>query len=604
MCANDSVAIQDASTVNFGSITKVEIYWDNVGAPLVFETENNPFPGKIYRHLYPNFQNPLIKTFDIRYRAYSGATCINDRIRTVVVNAAPSVQFNPIPPICLDALPYQVTQASEIGGVPGSFVFTGPGVNGTGLFDPALAGAGTHNILYTFTSATGGCVDTASQKITVWDPPLANFGFSTPDCERVAITFSDSSLNIVGTLTTWTWDFGDGTPVQVNNNNLPFTHTFNNYGIYNVSLSVTTSNGCVSVVKQRPVDVRPQPKPNFTIPASVCLPYAVVIFNNTSTIADGTENAFTYLWDLGDPPGGPLNNTSVAKNPMHTYVTTGPFNVNLQVTSGAGCVDDTTIVLNTVHPQPKADFTTDKQSICIGKDITFTDRSDGLDGTVNQWHWRFGDGLTATGLPVVTHKYADTATYTASLFIINSRGCNSDTMLKQFTVYPYPVVSAGPDMFMLEGRSIILQATASGNDLQYLWIPGIYLDNDRVLTPRVKTTLHDDLNFTLTVTARGGCPAWDMVLVKVLKALKIPNTFTPNHDNIHDVWTIEYLDAYPGNRVQVFTRTGQLVFESRGYSRPWDGTLNGKPLPFDTYYYIIEPGNGRDPITGYVAILK
>jgi len=112
------------------------------------------------------------------------------------------------------------------------------------------------------------------------------------------------------------------------------------------------------------------------------------------------------------------------------------------------------------------------------------------------------------------------------------------------------------------------------------------------------------MTYTLTVTARGGCPTSDDVFVKLLKFPVIPNTFTPNGDNNHDKWVIDYLNTYPDNRVQVFTRTGQVVFESRGYNTPWDGTIKGKPLPFDTYYYIIEPGNGRDPITGYVTILR
>ena len=112
------------------------------------------------------------------------------------------------------------------------------------------------------------------------------------------------------------------------------------------------------------------------------------------------------------------------------------------------------------------------------------------------------------------------------------------------------------------------------------------------------------MTYRLTVTARGGCSLSDDVFVKLLKFPIIPNTFTPNNDGINDTWRIDYLNTYPNNVVQVFTRTGQLVFESRGYNTPWDGTIKGKPLPFDTYYYIIEPGNGRDPLTGYVTILK
>jgi gliding motility-associated-like protein len=46
------------------------------------------------------------------------------------------------------------------------------------------------------------------------------------------------------------------------------------------------------------------------------------------------------------------------------------------------------------------------------------------------------------------------------------------------------------------------------------------------------------------------------------------------------------------------------VFTSVGYSRPWDGTSNGKALPVGTYYYVIDPKNGRKIITGSVTILR
>jgi gliding motility-associated-like protein len=96
----------------------------------------------------------------------------------------------------------------------------------------------------------------------------------------------------------------------------------------------------------------------------------------------------------------------------------------------------------------------------------------------------------------------------------------------------------------------------------------------------------------------------DQVYIKVLKNPVIPNTFTPNGDGINEKWEITYLKDFPNAKVQVFTRAGQTVFESDGYSKAWDGMYKGKPLPFDTYYYIIEPGSGHDPITGYVTILK
>lgn len=603
LCANEPVVIANTSTVFPGNIARVEIYWDNAGTPGVFDTDDFPAAGKVYKHLYPNFQSPLTKNFTIRLRAFSGGVCLNDKLQVITVNAAPKVQFNAIPNTCLDAAPYQITQAKEIGGVPGAYKFTGTGVSSGGIFSPAVAGVGVHNLLYTFTAAAGGCVDTASKQINVLAPPVADFIFSLPACETRTVTFTSTATTPVGTITAYTWDFADGTPVIIQNTPAPFTHTFAVAGNYNVTLKVTTSNGCVSIVKQLLVAVKPQPRPDFAIPLSACLPAAAVTFNNLSTIADGTENAFTYLWDFGDPISG-SGNSSVAKTPTHIYAGTGPYSVKLQVTSGSGCVENKTLLLNTIHVQPKAAFSSNKQSICIKDVVTFTDLSNGLDGTVTGWNWNFGDGQKDLNRNP-THLFTSDNTFNVSLFITNSYGCNSDTLTKPFTVYPFPAVNAGPDRVVLEGGSITLQPIVTGNNLQYLWTPDLYLSAVNIPAPMVINPLND-ITYTLTVTALGNCTASDEVIVTVLRAPKIPNTFTPNGDGINERWLIKHLESYPDCRIQVFTRSGQLVYETKGYSdaTAWNGTLNGKALPIDTYYYILEPGSGRKPITGYVTIIK
>lgn len=603
LCANDSAAITNTSTVFPGSVTKVEIYWDNAGAPAVLQTDDFPASGKVYKHLYANFQTPLTKKFTIRFRAYSGNVCVNDKLQTVTVNAAPKVQFNALPNTCLDAAPYQITQAGEVGSVPGSFMFNGPGVSPSGVFNPAVAGAGIHTILYTYTSSTGGCTDTASRQITVLAPPVADFTTSPPACETKAITFTSTASTPAGTITTYTWNFGDGTPGVTNTTPAPFTHSFTAAGKYNVTLSVTTSNGCTSATKVTALVVNPLPLPKFVLPASVCLPAATVTFNNLSAISDGTENAFTYGWNFGDPASG-ASNKSVAKTPTHIYAGTGPYNVNLLVTSGNGCTATATLALNTIHPQPTAAFSTDKASICIRDVVTFTDQSNGADGAVTAWNWDFGDGQKDVSKRP-NHLYQNSNTFKVSLYIINGNGCNSDTITKPFTVYAYPVVDAGPDRVVLEGGTITLKPVVTGNGMQYLWSPSLYLNSAASATPMVVNPLND-ITYTLTVTASGGCSASDNVLVKLLKAPKIPNTFTPNNDGINDRWLIKYLDSYPNCHIQVFTRTGQLVYETKNYSdaTAWNGNLNGHSLPVDTYYYILEPGSGRQPITGYVTIIK
>ncbi len=602
LCANDSVAIQGSSTVDLGNIVKVEIYWDNIGAPGTFEVDDVPYPGKVYTHLYPNFQAPpLTKNYEIRFRAYSGISCVNDKFKTITIHAAPKVLFNAIPDTCLYIAPFQLTEASEISGIPGTFVYTGPGTSATGIFDPSAVGPGTYTIHYTFTS-NAGCADSGQRTIRVLAPPTANFGFTTPGCQSQPISFSDSSHATAGTITTWTWDFGDGTGPIVRNTGATFTHTFPTANTYDVTLMVTTGYGCNSTVTHHSVLISPLPVADFSFTDTACLPNALIQFTNHSTIADGSENSFFYIWNFGD--GTPA---SYAINPSHIYQNVGPYTVSLQVRSNAQCIGTVIKTVNTIHPRPDAAFEFDRPGVCLGNSVGFHDLSDPKDGTVTAWYWDFGDNNgSAQQSPVYT--YGADQTYEVQHSIVNSFGCHSDTIPHYFTVYPYPVVNAGEDKLVLEGESVTLDATATGSGLHFAWTKGInvstdlHLNSSSILNPIC--TPVEETNYTLTVTNNGGCPATDQVLVKVLKMPIIPNTFSPNGDGINEVWTIEYLKAYPTSHVQVFTRTGQLVFESKGHYEAWDGKIKGKPLPVDTYYYIIEPESGRKPVTGYVTILK
>ena len=90
--------------------------------------------------------------------------------------------------------------------------------------------------------------------------------------------------------------------------------------------------------------------------------------------------------------------------------------------------------------------------------------------------------------------------------------------------------------------------------------------------------------------------------------LEIPNAFTPNGDGINDMWTFGKLKEnrfrYPALQVKVFDQTGRLVFDSPiGYPQEWDGKFEGKTLPTNTYYYIIQPGPNSKPYHGTITII-
>jgi gliding motility-associated-like protein len=145
-------------------------------------------------------------------------------------------------------------------------------------------------------------------------------------------------------------------------------------------------------------------------------------------------------------------------------------------------------------------------------------------------------------------------------------------------------------------------ALPAGIQVTYLWTPSAGLSNPNISSPVASPA--DDITYTLLVTSDKGCSASDKVFVKVLKSVEIPNIFSPNGDGIHDRWEINYLESYPGCTIDVYNRYGQLIYHSVGYKNPWDGKVNGKDAPVGTYYYIVDPKNGRAKRSGYVDIIR
>jgi|GEM_PF-2940854 len=83
----------------------------------------------------------------------------------------------------------------------------------------------------------------------------------------------------------------------------------------------------------------------------------------------------------------------------------------------------------------------------------------------------------------------------------------------------------------------------------------------------------------------------------------VTNTFTPNGDGVNDYWKINNVEKYTDALVQVFNRSGQMIFQSRGYAQPFNGTYNGKLLPSGVYYYVVTLDNGCR-VSGNVTILR
>jgi gliding motility-associated-like protein len=597
ICSNLPVQIRNKSTVNFGTISRVIVYWN-------FGTNNNdttqdesPVFDKVYTKKYTEFSSPSVRQVQIRLRAFSGEVCVNDLTKTIDLYATPDPRITTIPSICLDANPRQITQGFDAGNNPGQGIYTGSGfTNPNGLFDPKIPGAGTHAIQYKYRTAAG-CTDSTNGNIRVWPSPTSNFDISNPTCISAPITFSNTSVANANAIVTWNWNYGDGV-TETRNNGTPFTRTYTTAQNYSVTLRVTTDSGCVSIQTTKTLSVYPAPNADFDLPTTpVCLPLGRAQFTNRTTVGGTGGTPLAYTWSFG-----PAGATSTQTNPIYNYNAVGPYNVELIATSARGCVDTIVKVINNIIAQPMANWIAAPNAVCLGDAIQFTDQSNPLNNTITAWNWNFDDGsISVQQSPQKTYSRA--GTFRVSMFYSTAIGCNSDTVIKQVIVHPYPVVDAGPDQVVLSGGQVVLRATVSGSsNYQYLWTPPTGLDNPAILQP--SSSPDDDILYTLTVTGEGGCSASDEVFVRRLLKPEIPNAFTPNGDGINDLWIIKYLDTYPGATVRVFDRYGKSILESTGYPRPWDGTIGGKPIPSGTYYYIVDPKNSLKPITGSVTIIR
>jgi gliding motility-associated-like protein len=246
----------------------------------------------------------------------------------------------------------------------------------------------------------------------------------------------------------------------------------------------------------------------------------------------------------------------------------------------------------TINSLPVATVSAE-QSICPGQSATLN----ATGGT--RYSWSPAAGLSATDIAAPIATPATTTTYTVTVF---NGDCSRQLTIKVNVATP-PVVVAGPDINIFRGDKVQLsgQVTAASGTT-YQWSPATYLDDPNSLAPNA--TPDQNITYKLTATTAGGCfVVNDEVSIRIKEKISIPNTFTPNGDNINDLWLISGLDTYDNSVLTVFNRFGQKVFNSIGYAKPWDGMVNNKRLPLGTYYYIIDLKDGRRPLSGYVTLL-
>ncbi|WDF55488.1 gliding motility-associated C-terminal domain-containing protein [Mucilaginibacter sp. KACC 22063] len=300
----------------------------------------------------------------------------------------------------------------------------------------------------------------------------------------------------------------------------------------------------------------------------------------------------TYQWT--DPQGNSLPagpNPTVTTNATHNNA--GVYKV-MVTKNGCPAFFSTTV---TVYDQPVLASLSD-QTICQGSSVQLNAQAQ----NVNHYKWVPSTGLDHDDIANPVASPAVTTSYTLTVY---NDGC-PDTKLTttvNVNVLKLPKADAGTDIKMFEGSTATISGSAQGDQVSYYWTPTDFLDDPSSLTPQTSAT--SDITYTLHVVSSLCGESDDQVFVRVFKKLDIPNAFSPNGDGINDLWQIKNLSTYPQALISVYSRYGQKVFESRGYSVPWNGTYNSALLPAGTYYYVFDLGDPEVPKkSGWVLLVR
>ena len=283
----------------------------------------------------------------------------------------------------------------------------------------AYASTGSYNVSFSVTS-NQNCMSTAMSAITINPLPVLSFNVSNMCLGNITL-FSNTSTITSGTISSYSWDFGNGTGSSLKNPSITYTAT----GNYLVSLSASSDQNCVTTTTSN-VTIHPTPTVSFTA-SHVCLGDTTT-FLNTSSINSGS--IITFQWNFGD---GGVSGTTV---PSHNYVNYGNYLVSLSVTSDQNCTSSYTNNLS-IYPLPVVSFSAN--NVCLGNSTNFSNGSSIPSDYISSWVWNFGNNQSSTQ-PNPAYVYAGTGTYTVALQAKSSRSCTS-TGTKVVTVFANPTAS-------------------------------------------------------------------------------------------------------------------------------------------------------------------
>ncbi|MGQ9887092.1 MAG: PKD domain-containing protein [Aggregatilineales bacterium] len=464
---------------------------------------------------------------------------------------------------------------------------------------------GVYTVQLTVTGPGGS--SNVSRQINVQSatPPVAAFTQDrTSGPSPLVVQFSDQST---GTVTSRTWNFGDGTISDEINP----THTFTAVGTYNVMLTVTGPSGSSSVTRQITVQ-------NPTIPA----PIAALAVSQSSGNApltvqfdasDSSGQIDSYNWDFGDGQfgAGPIV--------THEFANPGEYRVRLLVVGPGGQSEaQTTITVVRLPDAPIASFTLNPTSGNVPLVVQFDASSS--TGLIDSYSWDFGDSQSGTGL-TPAHTYTAPGTYTVELIVTGPGGTSSTSAVVSATE-PIAPPRAAFDFVPL-GSTAPLEVQfinqTSGESLTFSWDFGDG-QSSAERDPRHTFVAPGLYVVRLTAQGPGGTDSAERT-IEVSSPPEVEASFTVNPPDGAAPLTVQLEAAQLPNLVAFDWNLGDGAVASgpsvsHTYATPGDFTItltvtsaDGRtasaeqtvfvtvPLPAPEASFTVNPPNGAAPLT-------
>jgi PKD repeat protein len=283
-----------------------------------------------------------------------------------------------------------------------------------------------------YVTSNYGCQDSVYKNVWVRVKPTVDFVVSDTElCVNGNVfQFANNSSVSVGSIN-YLWNFGDANTSSL----VSPSHSYLNYGNYQVKLKGVTNFGCTDSFTQAIV-VWPKPNVSFNInDTNQCVNAQNFIISNNSNIPYGS---LSYEIDFGDGNRQTLSSNTIA----HTYSTAGIYTITLLAISDRFCVDSLSKKI-VVAPKPTPAFSINDTGQCVNKNsYTFYNQSTISTGN-NTYKWFYGDasiyipsGINTDGLKT----YTTYGTYFVKLKVTSDLGC-VDSTTQSITVFPKPSVA-------------------------------------------------------------------------------------------------------------------------------------------------------------------